>query len=86
MILITKIYFEFRPLSESRPCAEMSYHGCNRSENTTRFQITIMANVDASVREEGLKDARNLKLMSMGYPPGPTKSDAKRLNLRDINT
>eukprot|EP00756_Hemistasia_phaeocysticola_P012084 Hpha_TRINITY_DN15171_c0_g1::TRINITY_DN15171_c0_g1_i1::g.130169::m.130169 len=32
------------------------------------------------------QDARNKRFMEMGYPPGPTKAVAKRLNLRDIYT
>ena len=30
--------------------------------------------------------AQNQRFMEQGYPPGPTKSVAKSLNLRDINT
>eukprot|EP01065_Artemidia_motanka_P037847 TRINITY_DN46753_c0_g1_i1.p1 TRINITY_DN46753_c0_g1~~TRINITY_DN46753_c0_g1_i1.p1 ORF type:complete len:639 (+),score=207.03 TRINITY_DN46753_c0_g1_i1:55-1917(+) len=32
------------------------------------------------------QDARNQRFMAMGYPPGPTKKVAKKLNLRDIYT
>jgi len=40
----------------------------------------------SNIREAGLKDARNVEFMKKGYPPGPPKEVAKRLNLRDINT
>ena len=38
------------------------------------------------LRSEGMNDTENQRLMAAGYPPGPHKAAAKRLNLRDINT
>jgi len=37
------------------------------------------------IRTAGLRDERNKEFMSKGYPPGPTKATAKKLNLKDIN-
>ena len=40
----------------------------------------------ANLREVGLRDERNVQLMNKGYPPGPPKSIAKKLDLRNIET
>ena len=36
--------------------------------------------------KESLEGERNKKFMNMGYPPGPTKQAAKKMNFKDINT
>lgn len=38
------------------------------------------------MRDDGLADARNREFMALGYPPGPTKEAAKKLDLRDVRT
>ena len=39
-----------------------------------------------SLREQGMRDERNIAFMAKGYPPGPTKAACKNMNFRDINT
>ena len=45
-----------------------------------------MSSTSESLRDRGLADSRNQALMQKGYPPGPPKEVAKKLNLKDINT
>mmetsp|Transcript_8359 Transcript_8359/g.10886 ORF Transcript_8359/g.10886 Transcript_8359/m.10886 type:complete len:631 (+) Transcript_8359:120-2012(+) len=42
--------------------------------------------MSTATKTEAMADERNKRFMSMGYPPGPTKEQAKKMNFKDINT